>query len=122
MLAQFKTAMVTTTDLQKFQNRTDKSIRCLAFFKARPGKSEELESILLDLVEPTRGEPGNIAYVLHRSTKDPDSLVFDEVWTDMAALEAHLRKPYLRALPEKINGLLQEPVRIETYTEIRAAK
>jgi quinol monooxygenase YgiN len=40
----------------------------------------------------------------------------------MAALEAHLKKPYLQALPEKINGLLQEPARIETYTEIRAGK
>jgi quinol monooxygenase YgiN len=69
-----------TTDIRKFRSRTADAVRVLAFFKAKPGKGRELEKALLTLVGPTRSEPGNIAYVLHSSTKDPDELVFDEIF------------------------------------------
>jgi quinol monooxygenase YgiN len=69
-----------TTDIRKFQSMTDDSVMVLAFFRAKPGKGKELEKILQTLVAPTRSEPGNIAYVLHRSTRNPDELVFDEIF------------------------------------------
>jgi len=51
------------TDIIKFQKRNNsKSIR-LAFFEAKKGSGKELEKILLKLIESTRKEPGNIAYV-----------------------------------------------------------
>ena len=52
-----------TTGIMKFQNRTDKSIRLLAFLEAKEGHGKELKEILLEVVEPTRREPANIAYV-----------------------------------------------------------
>ena len=64
-----------TTGIMKFQNRTDKSIRLLAFLEAKEGHGKELKEILLEVVEPTRREPGNIAYVLHRSNDNPDELL-----------------------------------------------
>jgi Antibiotic biosynthesis monooxygenase len=62
-----------TTDIRKFQSRTADAVRVLAFFKAKPGKGRELEKALLTLIGPMRSEPGNIAYVLHSSTKTPTS-------------------------------------------------
>ena len=46
---------------------------------AKEGHGKELKEILLEVVEPTRREPGNIAYVLHRSNDNPDELLFDEI-------------------------------------------
>lgn len=45
-------------------------------FQSRQGK--EVEQTLKTLVAPTKKKPGDIAYVLHRSTERPDELVFDE--------------------------------------------
>jgi quinol monooxygenase YgiN len=50
----------------------------LAFLKAKPEKRKELESILKSLA-PTRSELDNIAYVMHRSTKNPDDMMFNEI-------------------------------------------
>lgn len=107
-----------TTDIKKFQSRTADAVRVLAFFRARQGKGKELEKILQTLVAPTRSEPGNIAYVLHRSTKNPDELVFDEIFVSMEAFEEHAQKPYVKSLATKTSHLLDGPVRVETYFEV----
>ncbi|HEX6068004.1 MAG TPA: putative quinol monooxygenase [Nitrososphaera sp.] len=107
-----------TTDIDKFRKRTHDAIRVLAFFKAKKYKGPELEKVLMSLVAPTRGEEGNISYVLHRRSGDPDSLMFDEIWTGSAALDEHMKKPYLVSLHEKIDHLIEEPPRIEVYSEV----
>lgn len=107
-----------TTDIRKFQSRTADAVRVLAFFRAKPGKGKELEKILHTLVTPTRSEPGNIAYVLHCSTKNPDELVFDEMFVSMKAFEEHAQKPYIKSLASKIDHLVDAPVRVETYFEV----
>lgn len=107
-----------TTDIDKFRKRTHDAIRVLAFFKAKQGKGAELEKVLLSLVVPTRGEEGNISYILHRHSADPDSLMFDEIWTGKTALDEHMKKPYLMSLHEKIDHLIEEPPRIEVYSEV----
>lgn len=107
-----------TTDIRKFQGRTSDAVRVLAFLKAKPGKREELESILKSLIAPTRSEPGNIAYVMHRSTKNPDELMFDEIWIDMKSLEDHLKMPHMQSALPKIKDLLDVPLRIEMYSEV----
>lgn len=107
-----------TTDIDKFKKRTRDAIRVLAFFKAKKGRGAELEKVLLSLVEPTRSEEGNISYVLHRHAGDPDSLMFDEIWTGKAGLDEHMKKPYLVSLHEKIDHLIEEPPRIEIYSEV----
>ena len=61
-----------TIDIKKFQNRTEESIRLLVFFEPKKGRGQELEKILLELVESTRKEQGNISYVQHRSIESPD--------------------------------------------------
>lgn len=51
--------------------------------------------ILVKVIEPTRREEGNIAYILHRSMDNPDELMFDEIWVDKESLETHLKQPYI---------------------------
>ena len=82
-----------TTNIEKFETRTNKSVRLIAVHTAKKGYAEELEKLLLSVVEPTLKEAGNIAYVLHRSIDNPDELMFDEIWEDEQSLQSHLKQP-----------------------------
>jgi (4S)-4-hydroxy-5-phosphonooxypentane-2,3-dione isomerase len=57
---------------------------------AKEGKAEEVLDLLL--VNPRRieaGEPGNIAFGVHRSTDNPNEFWLYETWESEAAVEAH---------------------------------
>jgi quinol monooxygenase YgiN len=108
-----------TTDIKKFLNRTPDAVRVIAFFKAKKGRGKDLEQVLKTLVAHTRSEPGNIAYVLNRSTQNTDELVFDEMFSSMKAFEEHSQKPYIKSLAAKIDHLMDAPVNVKTYYEIR---
>lgn len=107
-----------TTNIKKFENRTMSAIRLLAFLEAKEGKESELERILLDLIPPTLNEPGNIAYVPHKSTENPRVFMFDELWIDEKALEEHFKQPHMINLIEKLNPLLERPLELKRYHEI----
>jgi quinol monooxygenase YgiN len=109
--------LLETTDIEKLR-RTRNPIRVLAFFRAKRGKGSALEKILITLIAPTRNEEGNISYILHRQIKDPDLLLFDEIWTDVAALDEHMKKPYITSLHDKIDPVVDAPPRIEIYREV----
>ena len=108
-----------TTNIKKFENRTKNAIRLLAFLEAKRGKESELERILLDLIPPTLKEPGNIAYVPHRSIDNPEFFMFDEIWEDQNAIEEHFKQPHMQNLEERINPMLKKPLELRTYYEIK---
>jgi quinol monooxygenase YgiN len=107
-----------TTNIKKFENRTKGAIRQLAFLEAKKGKESELETILLDLIPPTLDEPGNIAYVPHKSIENPSIFMFDELWIDEKAIEEHFKQPHMINLIEKLNPLLERPLELKRYYEI----
>jgi quinol monooxygenase YgiN len=107
-----------TTDIRKFENRTKSAIRLLAFLEAKEGKETELERILLDLIPPTLKEPGNIAYVPHKSVENTRVFMFDELWEDENAIEEHFKQPHMINLMEKLNPLLEKPLELKRYHEI----
>jgi quinol monooxygenase YgiN len=65
--------------------------------QAVAGREQELEGRLLKLVEPTRSEPGCIAYDLHRSDEKPGLFMFCETFASQDALDAHLATPHFQA-------------------------
>lgn len=83
---------------------------------ARPGTREELASLLMALVAPTRAEAGCINYDFHVDAADPCVFVFYENWTDRAALDAHLAMPHLQPLVSQLDRLLACPVEIRPLT------
>lgn len=108
-----------TTDIEKFKRRGDNSVRLIAIHIAKNGLGDQLQNILVNVIEPTRREEGNIAYVLHRSMDTPDELMFDEIWTDKETLEAHLNQPYITSAVEQMTSILAKPVELRRYSEIR---
>ena len=107
-----------TTNIKKFENRTKGAIRQLAFLEAKKGKESELETILLNLIPHTLDEPGNIAYVPHKSIENPSIFMFDELWIDEKAIEEHFKQPHMINLIEKLNPLLERPLELKRYHEI----
>jgi quinol monooxygenase YgiN len=107
-----------TTNIKKFENRSNSAIRMLAFLEAKKGKESELERILLDLIPPTLNEPGNIAYVPHKSTENPLVFMFDELWMDEKAIEEHFKQSHMINLIDKLNPLLERPLELKRYYEI----
>jgi quinol monooxygenase YgiN len=57
---------------------------------AKDGKADEVEELLL--VNPRRieaGEPGNLAFGVHRSTDNPNEFWLYETWESKEAVEKH---------------------------------
>jgi len=65
-------------------------------FEAAPGREDDLEEALRALVAPTRGEPGCLAYRLHRDPKQPGKFMFYEKFRDQGALDAHIASPHFQ--------------------------
>ena len=83
---------------------------------ARPETREELATLLLAQVAPTRAEPGCINYDFHVDAADPCVFVFYENWTSREALDTHLAMPHLKPLFSQLDRLLARPVDIRPIT------
>lgn len=57
--------------------------------KAKAGKMDELRRDLSALVEPSRGEDGNIRYDLFEDLNDPGCFVFVEEWASAEQRDRH---------------------------------
>jgi quinol monooxygenase YgiN len=80
-------------------------------FEAAPGKAGELASILNDLVEPSRAEPGCLYYQPFTDVENPEKLVVIEAWERREQWQAHLASLHVvqaLALIEK-QALLTKP-------------
>ena len=66
-------------------------ITVVAKVVAKPDAVEEVRAELLQLIEPTRQEPGCIEYRLHQDNSDPAVFVFYETWESATTLEQHTK-------------------------------
>lgn len=80
----------------------------LARLKARQDSVETVKSELVKMVEPTRKEPGCIAYQLHQDNEDPSVFVFYEIWESAASLERHKDSDHYRHYAASVFGLIDE--------------
>jgi len=80
------------------------------------GSEQEFERVMRIAVPKVREEPGNHAYVFHRSTQDPRVFMFYEEYEDQAALEAH--RAHLRAMGIDLRALLDGPPTVEFYERL----
>ena len=94
------------------------TIRCVARVIARPGKTDALRALLMQLPEPTRKETGCLSYQLLQNTQDATDFTFVEEWRDEAALTAHLEQPHVREVLARVPPLLRGDPDIRTYRVI----
>ncbi|WP_321325303.1 putative quinol monooxygenase [Thiomicrorhabdus sp.] len=73
-------------------------VYCLAQFQPKPGKEQELFTVLQSLEPNTLREDGCIQYRVTRHINSPFAegnsfpIVFNEIWANMAAFEAHCQR------------------------------
>ncbi len=80
----------------------------LATYVAKEGREGELEARLREMTGYTRQEPGCLAYVAHRSLKEPRKFVLYEQYTDEAALDAHRTSEYFKRIVQgEYNEILE---------------
>jgi quinol monooxygenase YgiN len=73
-------------------------VTVLAQFIARPGRENDVCDALLHLVEPSRGQPGNVSYDLHRLKNNPAAFYVLANWADRWALDQHMASAPVRTL------------------------
>jgi quinol monooxygenase YgiN len=96
------------------------TVHVIAIFYAEIGKEDEMESVLRDLIEPTRREAGCIRYDLLRSLKGEQyfEFVFVEEWASEEALDAHGRTEHLQRLRGRLKGSMGSLPRVIRYRQV----
>lgn len=70
-----------------------------------PGNAEDLRQAYLSLVQSMSHEEAYITYNLYEETDG--SLFLYEAWRSRADLEAHFRKPYIKAFQARVDALTE---------------
>ncbi len=92
----------------------------LARFKLQPGKEAEAEEAISEMVAAVEAnEPGALAYIMHRSQKDPTEITVFEVYADAEALNAHGQTAHMAQFRSNFASLFDPAsVRIERLDRI----
>ncbi|MFC8537374.1 putative quinol monooxygenase [Streptomyces sp. NPDC057249] len=86
------------------------------FLRPRAEYADEVRRALSDLVEPTRSEPGNLAYHLHE--QEDGRFFLYEVWRSREDLDRHNALPALRAFLGNLPTFLEGPPEVYADTMI----
>jgi quinol monooxygenase YgiN len=68
----------------------------VAVLTAKTGSEQLVGDALAALVEPTRGEEGNISYHLFASGADPAVFITIEKWRSQDDLDAHMQTDHIK--------------------------
>ena len=70
----------------------------IARWTAKDGEEDAVAAALAALTEPSRAEPGNLSYVVHRDPEDARRFVIYESYIDADAYAAHADSDHFRRL------------------------
>lgn len=80
-------------------------MKTTALLKARPGKTDELVVLLRSLAGHSRSEPGNLRWDLWQDLHDETTFVIDELYADIASVQAHRATSHYQDYASRIDGL-----------------
>jgi quinol monooxygenase YgiN len=89
-----------------------------ARFHARPGHEGAVAQALLDVVSPSRNEPGCLTIHAFRSVRDPQLFYIHSHWKDEAAFEHHAGLPHTVRFLEQVGPLVDHPLDVERTKRI----
>ena len=95
-----------------------KLLTVVAEMQAKPGKEDELRTVLLSLIEPTRKEEGCVQYNLHEHKSQPGRFVFYENWASEETLAKHSFSDHLKVFRLAAGDLLEAPPSVQPYNRI----
>jgi quinol monooxygenase YgiN len=80
-----------------------------ARFHARPGHEDGVRAAILDVLAPTRAEPGCLSIQAFRSLRDARLFYIHSRWKDEAAFDAHGALPHTVRFVERVEPLIDHP-------------
>ncbi|WP_159653453.1 putative quinol monooxygenase [Vibrio atypicus] len=95
-------------------------INLTATFHAKAGQEQQLESLLVAMLAPTRQEPGNTRYCLFKDKENAAIFTFQEQFSDQAAFDEHCKQPHFTQLLASLDGLLEQEPKITFLEELSA--
>lgn len=98
--------------------RTEGTFAMIVRFRVSPGQEAAFVAAMAEPLVETVKEAGNRQYALHGVPGKPGEYVLLERWVDVAALDEHLKQPYLVRLGEALGGLLAEDPAIDFLTPV----
>jgi quinol monooxygenase YgiN len=91
----------------------------IAKLKVRPGSEATFEQQAQKMIAHVKAnEPGTLIYTLNRSTSDPTTFVFYEIYTDQAAFAAHGGSEPMQQFFGAVGTLLDGRPEIHMYEEL----
>jgi len=81
-----------------------------ARFHARPGNERAVEEALLDVLAPSRQEPGCLSIDAFRSIHDPRLFYIHSRWKDAAAFDIHAGLVHTVGFIERVEPLIDHPL------------
>ena len=82
----------------------------------KAGCEDEFERVMRMAVPKVREEPGNHAYIFHRSTENPRLFMFYEAYDNEDALTAH--RAHLKEMGIDLSALLDGSPTLEFYDKL----
>jgi quinol monooxygenase YgiN len=91
------------------------TVHVVARFLAKPGKEDEVKTILLALVAPSRREVDCYQYDLLLNPTDPRDFCFVERWGHDAALDQHSQTSHVKTARAQVDDLCEVPPDVRRY-------
>jgi quinol monooxygenase YgiN len=91
---------------------------CVAEFRAKEGKTDDLIAALHVLLDPTHKEPGCMRYELNQRIDEPGWITFVEKWKDKKTFDEHCAMPYITHYFNDVRPQLVESFEVKLYHEI----
>ena len=90
----------------------------VAIAETTADKAEQLKSVCMGLIEPTRKEVGCISYELYQDTVNPGKFTFIENWQSKEHLDVHLKTPHLVAAGEAFGKIVTKDLVVITLNKL----
>ena len=89
-----------------------------ARFHARPDRGSAVAEALLEVVAPSRAEPGCLSIRAFRSIRDSQLFYIHSRWKDEAAFESHAGRPHTVRFLERVELLIDHPLDVTRAEQI----
>lgn len=89
-----------------------------ARFHALPGNEDEVEEAVLEVLRPSRDEPGCLSIQAFRSVRDPRLFYIHSRWKDEAAFDIHADLPHTVRFLKRVEPLIDHPLDVNRTQQI----
>lgn len=93
----------------KAKVKENQPFQLLVRIKLKPGNEEKFAAEAAKAAKATAAEPGCESYSFHTDLEHPGTIILFERWKNVAALRAHISKPYIASLLKLIGEVAEEP-------------